>query len=72
MSLVPPIHIAVVSDDKIYATFIEAMHKLNWVAEAPTNALLISGPSKTADIELILQFGVHGPTDLIVFVVTGA
>ncbi len=69
LSLVPPIHFAVVDADKIYTSFPEAMEKLNWAADAPTNALLISGPSKTADIELILQFGVHGPTDLIVFVV---
>ena len=69
MSLVPPVHFAVVEADKIYTSFPEAMGDLNWNENAPTNSLLISGPSKTADIELILQFGVHGPTDLIVFVV---
>lgn len=69
MSLVPPIHFAVVSAEDIYNSFNEAMRKLDWAEKSPTNALLISGPSKTADIELILQFGVHGPTDLIVFVV---
>lgn len=69
LSLVPPIHIALVKAKEIYSSFSEALHKLEWAKKAPTNSLLISGPSKTADIELILQFGVHGPTDLIVFVI---
>ena len=32
----------------------------------PTNALLISGPSKTADIQQTLAYGAHGPRELIV------
>lgn len=70
MSIVPPLHVVVVEADKIFTSFQEAIKKLKWNKEMPTNALLISGPSKTADIELILQFGVHGPTDLIVYVVS--
>ncbi len=69
MSLVPPIHIAIVRADKIYNSLLEVMQKENWSANMPTNAFLISGPSKTADIELILAFGVHGPKELIVLVV---
>ncbi|SCY73971.1 LutC/YkgG family protein [Desulfoluna spongiiphila] len=69
LSLVPPVHIALVKAKEIYTSFPEAIKKLKWAQKAPTNSLLISGPSKTADIELILQFGVHGPTDLIVFVI---
>lgn len=68
MSIVPPLHVVVVEADSIYTSFQDAIKKLKWNKEMPTNALLISGPSKTADIELILQFGVHGPTDLIVFI----
>ncbi len=34
----------------------------------PTNALLISGPSKSADIEQTLAYGVHGPKELLVLV----
>ena len=69
MSLVPPIHVAVLKADKIYNTFLEVIQKENWSAGMPTNAFLISGPSKTADIELTLAFGVHGPKELIVLIV---
>lgn len=68
MSLVPPIHIAVLRAEDIFASLADAMHAGNWSADMPTNMLLISGPSKTADIELILAFGVHGPKELIVLV----
>jgi len=71
MSLVPPIHIAILRADKIYNSLLEVMQKENWSANMPTNAFLISGPSKTADIELILAFGVHGPKELIVLVIDG-
>ena len=70
MSLVPPIHIAVLHADKIYNTFDEAMQAQNWPEKMPTNAVLISGPSITADIELVLAFGVHGPKVLIVLILS--
>ena len=69
VSLVPPIHIAVLEAEKIYNTFSEAIETENWPDKMPTNILLISGPSKTADIELTLAFGVHGPKELIVIIV---
>ena len=69
ISLVPPIHVSVLLADNIYDTFLEVMQKKNWAGGMPTNAFLISGPSKTADIELTLAFGVHGPKELIVLVV---
>ena len=69
MSLVPHIHIAIIEADKIYASPSEAFDKLKWSEKIPTNALLISGPSKTADIEFILVFGVHGPKELILLII---
>ena len=68
MSLVPPIHIAVLYASDIYSTFREAMISANWSSEMPTNALLISGPSKTADIEQTLVYGIHGCKELVVLV----
>ena len=38
-------------------------------AGMPTNVVLISGPSKTSDIQLTLAFGAHGPRDLVVLAV---
>lgn len=70
MSLVPPVHIAVLQADQIYNSFCEIVQAQNWTASMPTNALLISGPSKTADIEMTLAFGVHGPKELIVIILT--
>ena len=69
MSLVPHIHIAILEADKIYASPADAFDKLKWSEKIPTNALLISGPSKTADIEFILVFGVHGPKELILLII---
>lgn len=71
MSLVPPLHVAVLALDRLYNTFYEAMTREGWTDAMPTNALLISGPSKTADIEQTLAYGVHGPRALIVLLVEG-
>jgi len=68
MSLVPPMHIAVLKADDIYVSFAEAIDKQQWGNYMPANALLISGPSKTADIEQTLVYGVHGPRQLIVLI----
>jgi L-lactate dehydrogenase complex protein LldG len=68
MSLVPPVHIAVVEADRIYNNFCEIIQQQHWAEQMPTNVVLISGPSRTADIEMTLAFGVHGPRALIVMI----
>jgi L-lactate dehydrogenase complex protein LldG len=69
MSLVPPIHFVLLDAEQIYSTFAQAMSEQNWVDDMPTNALLISGPSKSADIAQVLAYGVHGPKELVVLIV---
>ena len=68
ISLVPPIHVAVLDADTLEDTFFDVVEAHGWASGMPTNALLISGPSKTADIEQTLAYGVHGPRELVVIV----
>jgi L-lactate dehydrogenase complex protein LldG len=71
LSLVPPIHCVLLTADKLYSTFAEAIAEQGWVEEGmPTNALLVSGPSKSADIAQVLAYGVHGPKSLVVMLIT--
>jgi L-lactate dehydrogenase complex protein LldG len=69
LSLVPPIHIALLRASTIQDSFWSAVKNLGWGRSLPPNALLISGPSKTADIEQTLAYGVHGPKRLVVVLV---
>ena len=68
LSLAPPVHIALLQADRIFNTFADAMQAQDWNQSMPTNALLVSGPSKTADIEQTLAYGIHGPKQLIVLI----
>ncbi|PKO85400.1 MAG: lactate utilization protein C [Betaproteobacteria bacterium HGW-Betaproteobacteria-12] len=69
MSLVPPIHIVLLDAATIHNTFYEAMQTEGWANGLPTNSLLISGPSKTADIQQTLAYGAHGPKELVVLLI---
>jgi L-lactate dehydrogenase complex protein LldG len=66
LSLVPPVHFVLLDSADIHADLHAAMVAEDWKNSLPTNALLISGPSKTADIQQTLAYGAHGPRELIV------
>ena len=50
----------------IHADLHSAITTEGWKDGLPTNALLICGPSKTADIQQTLAYGAHGPRELVV------
>ena len=61
-SLLPPVHLALLRQDRIVDTpgaILRAMPKRP--TALPSNLVLITGPSRSADIELQLTLGVHGP-----------
>jgi len=64
-SLLPPVHIAVVNADRVIFG-LEDLFLFVKGEELPLSSCLtfITGPSRTADIELSLTIGVHGPGEL--------
>jgi L-lactate dehydrogenase complex protein LldG len=70
VSLVPPLHIALVYADTLHATLFDAVRAERWSGGMPSNLVLVSGPSKTSDIQQTLAFGAHGPRWMWVVIVT--
>ena len=68
VSLVPPVHIAILDASRIYQTLGETLAALQSGAEISPAITFITGPSRTADIELTLAIGVHGPQELYVII----
>jgi L-lactate dehydrogenase complex protein LldG len=64
VSLLPRIHLAIVHPDMLRAD----MHQVFAEAKDRNYLVFITGPSRTADIELTVTLGVHGPRHLYVWV----
>jgi L-lactate dehydrogenase complex protein LldG len=69
ISLLPPAHIAVVSRERLLNGLDELFTAVPMPAEQSSSMVLITGPSRTADIEQILVRGVHGPGEIHVVIV---
>ncbi|MFM4867933.1 LutC/YkgG family protein [Aeromonas caviae] len=69
LSLVPPCHIALLAASTITDNLAGLVAAGRWQQAMPTNLLLVSGPSKTADIQQTLAYGAHGPSRLLVVLV---
>ena len=68
-SLLPPAHLVILPADRLVGGFEELFAALGDHLEGASSAVLISGPSRTADIEMVLVRGVHGPRHVQVLLV---
>jgi L-lactate dehydrogenase complex protein LldG len=66
ISLVPAVHVVIVQPKDIVADLVDLMEKLGREGTGSAT-VIITGPSKTADIEMSLVVGVHGPGKVQVY-----
>ena len=74
VSLLPTIHVAVIELEQVISNLTELFVLLKGCGVSPSYGLgncltMITGPSKTADIELTMVHGAHGPRELYLYVV---
>jgi len=65
--LLPAHHVAIVRRERVFETLDDLFAAV--ASAPPTNLTLVTGPSRTADIELTLAIGVHGPERLDIILV---
>jgi L-lactate dehydrogenase complex protein LldG len=69
-SLIVPVHIAVLRRDRMVFALSDLVRLRPDLAAMPgSNLVCITGPSRTADIEMTLSRGVHGPREIHVILV---
>ena len=69
ISLLPPRHIAVIEKDRILGSLDELFARVPYPAAQSSSMVIVTGPSRTADIEMRLVRGVHGPGEVTVIIV---
>jgi L-lactate dehydrogenase complex protein LldG len=65
-SLLPPVHLALLSVDRLLADAGALFRRLGerFPEGLPSQLVFVTGPSRSADIELEVTVGVHGPREL--------
>jgi L-lactate dehydrogenase complex protein LldG len=73
VSLLPTVHIALVHSSQIAASLDEVIARIGKKrigrVDPSRSVTLITGPSRTSDVELVLSIGVHGPKELHVIII---
>ena len=73
MNIFPPVHIVWAYSDQLVPFISDAFDKLKkkYGNDVPSQVSIVTGPSRTADIEKTLVMGAHGPKELIVVINPG-
>jgi L-lactate dehydrogenase complex protein LldG len=72
-NLLPDIAMVLIEASRIVASYEDAFDLLRTELGAmPRNVMLVTGPSRSADIEQTLELGAHGPRRLHVLIIDGA
>jgi L-lactate dehydrogenase complex protein LldG len=69
VSLAPPLHICLAYASALHVDLHAAARAERWADGMPSNLVLVSGPSKTSDIQQTLAYGAHGPRWLWVLII---
>ena len=71
ISVLPPVHLVIAKWDQLVPDLAAAMKLLRdrYQHRWPTALSVITGPSRTADIEKIIVMGAHGPKRLALYIV---
>lgn len=69
LSVLPPTHIVIAKEDQLVPSIEDALQKLGQAKDDWSYATIITGPSRTSDIEKQLVLGAHGPKRLIVILI---
>ena len=69
VSLLPPRHLCFIEAAKLRDNLSEVLEEISALGSAPSAIEMISGPSRTSDIEMDLSIGVHGPIEVYVIVI---
>jgi L-lactate dehydrogenase complex protein LldG len=70
-TLLPDVHVAVIHETQLIPDLCDALARLSVEAALPAAVTIITGPSKTADIEGTLVQGMHGPRVVLIVLVSG-
>jgi L-lactate dehydrogenase complex protein LldG len=70
-NLLPDTAIVVLHTGKIAASYEDGFDRLRETGELPRNIMLVTGPSRSADIEQTLELGAHGPRRLHILIIDG-
>lgn len=69
VSLLPPRHLSFIEASKLRDNLYEVLEEISALGTPSSAIEMISGPSRTSDIEMDLSIGVHGPIEVYVIVI---